>query len=50
MLFDLNNDPNETTDIASKNSALIKQIEGMVKKEHRHPHIKEWEFIDPKFN
>ena len=50
MLFDLSKDPNETTDIAVKNPELIKQMDTIVKKEHRHPHIKEWEFVDPKFN
>lgn len=29
---------------------LVKQFDAIQKKEHQQAHIKEWEFIDPKFN
>lgn len=49
-LFDLAKDVNETTDISSLHPELIAQIEAIVKKEHRSAHIKEWEFVNPKFD
>jgi hypothetical protein len=27
---------------------IIKEIESIANREHTHPHILEWEFIDPK--
>lgn len=50
MLFNLESDRNETTDLASQHPELIKQFESIVKKEHQQAHIKEWEFINPKFS
>ncbi|RFS14428.1 arylsulfatase [Emticicia sp. C21] len=48
-IYDLKNDEKETTDISSLHPELIKQFEAIVKKEHQPSHIREWEFIDPKF-
>ena len=28
---------------------LVKKFDAIQKKEHQHAHIREWEFIDPKF-
>ncbi len=50
MLFNLATDRNETTDIAGQHPELIKQFETIVKKEHQNSHIKEWEFVNPKFS
>ena len=50
MLFDLATDRNETTDKADQHPELIKQFEAIVKKEHQNTHIKEWEFVNPKFS
>jgi len=47
-LFDLSKDRNEKTDIASANPEIIAQMKAIVKREHVHPHILDWEFIDPK--
>lgn len=49
LLFNLKKDRNETTDVSKKHPEIIKQFDAIVQKEHQHPHIKEWEFIDPKF-
>ena len=49
MLFNLKSDLNETEDIADKHPELIKQFEIIVKKEHQQAHIKDWEFVHPKF-
>jgi len=49
-LFDLETDRNETTDIAADHPELLKQFDDIVKKEHQPAHIREWEFIDPKFS
>ncbi len=48
-LFNLANDRNETTDIADQHPEIISQFDVIVKKEHRNAHIKEWEFVNPKF-
>ena len=48
-LFDLETDRNEMTDIASSHPELLKQFDEIVRKEHQSAHIREWEFIDPKF-
>ncbi|KIO75789.1 N-acetylgalactosamine-6-sulfatase [Pedobacter lusitanus] len=50
MLFDLKKDEFEKNDIASAHADIIAQFEAIVKKEHQHAHIKEWEFIDPKID
>lgn len=47
-LYNLDRDPNETTDVAARHPELTTQFEAIMKKEHRPAHIKEWEFIDPK--
>jgi arylsulfatase A-like enzyme len=48
-VYDLKNDEKETTDISSHHPELMKQFEAILKKEHQPSHIREWEFIDPKF-
>lgn len=49
MIFDLEKDRNETTDLATEHPELISQFDAIVKTEHQPSHIREWEFIDPKF-
>lgn len=48
-IYDLKNDEKETTDISNLHPELAKQFEAITKKEHQPSHIREWEFIDPKF-
>ena len=48
-LYDLSKDPYEQNDIAQVNPDLIKKMEDIAKKQHRPSHVKEWEFVDPKF-
>ncbi len=50
QIFNLKTDRNETTDIAAQYPDLLKKFDAIQQKEHQHPHIREWEFIDPKFN
>lgn len=50
MLFNLSTDRNETTDMAAQHPEVMRQFETIVKKEHQQAHIREWEFIDPKFS
>lgn len=47
-LYDLSADPNEEKNVAAQHPALLRQFDGIVKKEHRPAHIKEWEFLDSK--
>ncbi len=48
-IFDLEADEKETTDLAAQYPDLVKKFELILKKEHRPSHLREWEFIDPKF-
>jgi arylsulfatase A-like enzyme len=48
MIFDLSKDPGEQHNIAAQHPDLVKEFNAIVQKEHRHPHIREWEFVDPK--
>lgn len=48
QLFDLAKDTNETTDVAHLNPQIIAQMEAIVKREHVHPHILDWEIVDSK--
>jgi arylsulfatase A-like enzyme len=50
MIFNLRTDRNETTDVAAAHPELVKQFDEIVLKEHQSAHIKEWEFINPKFD
>ena len=50
QLYNLEKDPSEKNDVAGSHPDLIKRADEMVKKEHQCAHIREWEFIDPKYN
>jgi arylsulfatase A-like enzyme len=50
QVFNLKTDRNETTDVAAQNPEMVKQFEVIQKREHQVAHIKEWEFIAPKFS
>lgn len=47
-LFDIEADRNETKDISAQNPLIIEAIKVIAKREHIHPHVLDWEFIDPK--
>jgi arylsulfatase A-like enzyme len=49
QIFDLNKDIGEKNDIAAQHPEVAKKMEEIVKREHLNAHIKEWEFINPKF-
>ena len=49
-IYDLKKDPAETTDLSDQYPDLIRRMNAVVQREHQHPQIKEWEFIDPKFS
>jgi arylsulfatase A len=48
-IYNLKTDRNETTNIADQHPELVKEFDTIVKKEHRFAHIKEWEFVQPKW-
>jgi arylsulfatase A-like enzyme len=50
QIFNLATDRNETTDIAGLHPELVQQFDAIQSKEHQHSHIRDWEFIDPKFD
>lgn len=45
-LYDLSNDPNEQINIADQHLKVLKQFDIIVKKEHQHPVVNEWEVVD----
>jgi arylsulfatase A-like enzyme len=47
-LFNIDSDSNETTDVSAQYPEIIQAIKGIAKREHIHPHVLDWEFIDPK--
>ncbi len=49
-IYNMATDENETTNVATQHPELAQKFEAILKKEHRNSHIKEWEFVDPKFS
>jgi len=47
-LFNIGTDLYEKNDVATDYPDIIKQMESIAKREHIHPHVMDWEFIDPK--
>jgi arylsulfatase A-like enzyme len=47
-LFDLESDRNETRNIAANHPDIVAAIKAIAQREHVHPHVMDWEFIDPK--
>jgi hypothetical protein len=45
-LYDLSVDPQEKNNIASFHKEIIDQFNRIVKKEHQHPVVNDWEIID----
>lgn len=49
QLYNLKTDIAEQHDLASEHPDIIRRLAVIAEKEHRCPHIREWEFVDPKF-
>lgn len=49
-IYDLHNDEKETTDVAGQHPELAKRFEEILQKEHRSSHVRDWEFVAPKFS
>ena|GEM_PF-1277634 len=49
MIFDLEKDVQESTDLSSQYPDLVKYFDSIVQQEHKPAYVKEWEFIAPKF-
>ena len=47
-LFNIDSDRNETTDLSTQYPEIVQAIKGIAKREHIHPHVMDWEFIDSK--
>jgi arylsulfatase A-like enzyme len=46
QLFDLERDRAETTDVSRQHPDVLARLDGIVRREHRRSHIREWEFLD----
>lgn len=49
-LYDLEKDPFETSDLAKQHPDIIDRCQQVMRMAHQPAHIKEWEFITPKFD
>lgn len=49
-VFDLIEDPYETKNIAEQHPEVLQQFEAILKREHQQAHIRDWEFVNPKFD
>jgi arylsulfatase A-like enzyme len=49
-IFDLQNDRRELFDLSAQQADLIPEFEAVIQKEHWQATVREWEFINPKFN
>lgn len=49
QLYNLASDRGEVRDVASQHPDLVAQLNAIQRKEHLHPHVREWEFVDPRF-
>jgi arylsulfatase A-like enzyme len=49
QIYNLRTDKAETTDVAAQYPDLAQRFDSIQQKEHRQAHLREWEFIDPKF-
>lgn len=49
QLYNLQADPFEKNNVAAQHPEILKQMDAIVAKEHQNAHIKEWEFLAPKF-
>lgn len=47
-LYDLQQDPYEKTNLAGSKGEIIQQMEAIVRQEHQHAHLAEWEILHPK--
>lgn len=48
-VYNLKTDVGETTDVAEQHPELVKRFEEILRTQHQPSHIKDWEFVDPKF-
>ncbi|MBN8785937.1 MAG: arylsulfatase [Terrimonas sp.] len=49
-IYNLDTDEKETNDVAAQHPELVKRFEAILQEQHQPSHIREWEFINPKFS
>jgi arylsulfatase A-like enzyme len=49
-LYDLSRDINEKTDQAALHPDILRKMEEIVRREHMHPHVSDWEILDSKLS
>lgn len=47
-LYDLSKDPTESNNLANQYTAVVEEMKAIATREHMHPHVLDWEFVDPK--
>lgn len=48
QLYNIEDDPNESINLSHQHPKILLHFDEIVKREHIPPHIREWEFVDPK--
>ena len=48
-LYNLREDPKGQNNSAAQHLEIVRQIDSIQRIAHLHPHIREWDFIDPKY-
>jgi arylsulfatase A-like enzyme len=48
-IYDMATDEKETNNVSVQHPELVQQFEAILKKEHQPSHLRDWEFVDPKF-
>jgi arylsulfatase A len=49
-VYNLDADEGETTDLSSEYPEMVRRFEVILQREHQPSHIREWEFVNPKFD
>ncbi|MFN8252791.1 MAG: arylsulfatase [Ferruginibacter sp.] len=49
-IYNLATDEKETTDVSAQHPELVKRFEEILKQQHQPSHLREWEFVSPKFS
>ena len=47
-LYNLSSDPTEQKDLSAAQPEVLQRMQAVAKREHVHPHVMDWEFVDPK--
>jgi hypothetical protein len=47
-LYNIADDPKEQHNLVTQFPEKLKEMDAIVQREHQHPHVLDWEIVDPK--